>query len=143
MHWRFVHRQSNTRTYTHINIRSYGYVRIGTHSDRHGTHTQIQPCGTHGGNGLFLHLCCTYRRLPLFLHHLLSTAQRVPLSRQFRVLHRRVCTQVPHKFYVQDGHKRYPERSIVAFFAGTSFPGVIQVHKPIVQSLMYIHSRPW
>lgn len=121
-----MHRQPNTQTFTHI---TYTFVRIRTYR-----HIQTRPRGTHGGNGLFLLLCCAFKRLPLFLHHLLSTAQRVPLSRQFRVLHRGVCTQDPHKFYVRGGHKRHPERSAVAFFGGTSFPGVIQVYEPIVQS---------
>lgn len=67
----------------------------------HDIHIYIYTCidtykyklrGTHRGNGLILFLCCAFERLPLFFHHLLSTAQRVPLSRQFRVLHRGVCT---------------------------------------------------
>lgn len=84
--------------YTHTGVYIYVYTRMYRH-------TQTRPRGTHGGNGLFLLLCCAFGRLPLFLHHLLSTAQRVPLSRQFRVLHRGVCTQDHISFMSKTGTK--------------------------------------
>lgn len=71
------------------------------------------------GNGLFLLLCCALGPLPPLRRHLLSTAQRVPLSRQFRQLHRGVCIQGTAEVRSEAEHKRDAP--------GTSSPGVIQV----------------
>lgn len=101
----------------------------------HDIHIYIYTCidtykyklrGTHRGNGLILFLCCAFERLPLFFHHLLSTAQSSFKPAVSCVTPWRVHIR-SHKFYVQGRHKRHPERSAFAFFSGTSFPGVIQV----------------
>lgn len=89
------------------------------------TGTDTDKNGTHGGNGPFLLLRCAIGRLPRLLHHLLSTAQRVPLSRQFRLLHRSVCTQGTTQVY---GSRRGEDKR--ALPGGTSSPGVIQVCTP-------------
>lgn len=107
------------------------YVHVNTAGRTQRRETDV-------GNGPFLHLCHAIGRLPRLLHHLLSTAQRVPLSRQFRVLHRGVCTEDHVGLRSRGEHKR---RAHGDRRTGTSSPGVIQVYAD--RSTVLVHGSTW